>query len=110
MLQGKAFPELDLDTMALSNADILLLNYRHAITVIFPSQLALARRRVPPEAFDACFGLRHLSDALNRLLPILKQHWNCKNMVKAHREAGRKSSVAQSHSTRVHQTKRGPTL
>lgn len=70
MLQGKAFPDLDLDSVALENADLLLMNPRHTITVIFPSQLALAYRGVPPEAFDAYFVLRALSDAPNRLLPI----------------------------------------
>ena len=70
MLQGKAFPRVLLGTVALNNADLLLMNLRHAITVIFPSQLALACRGVPPEAFDAYIVPRALSDAPNRLLPI----------------------------------------
>lgn len=69
MLQGKAFPELDLDTVALGDTDLLLMKPRHAITVMFPSQLALACRGVPPEAFDAYSVPRAFSDAPNRLLP-----------------------------------------
>lgn len=110
MLQGKPFPEFDLEIVALNNTDLLLMNLRHAITVIFPSQLALACRGVPPEAFDAYFVPRALSDAPNRLLPISRQLQNRQNMVKSHREAGIKSPGAQSHSIQVRQTKRGPTL